>query len=218
MRLRQTGQTEKWRVAVFVAVLALHVLAGWLLFATRSLRIARLRAADTPLSLLWLSQESPARVSLSSAAPSPDRNLKRREASPSIETPPSVSQPEPSNAITLSFDLSADADAAARRQLDKEENERRWRNLAGPSDSQLEWSRHNAPLTRGYHQFGDDEHAEGGELITWVNDRCYYTTHGPTTFGMPFTSKVCKDPPKPETDLFKDMRKRLDESAKGPNP
>jgi hypothetical protein len=31
---------------------------------------------------------------------------------------------------------------------------------------------------------------------------------------MPQTTKVCKDPPKPETDLFKDMRKKLDAGAK----
>jgi hypothetical protein len=35
---------------------------------------------------------------------------------------------------------------------------------------------------------------------------------------MPQTSKVCKDPPKPETELFKDMRKKLDEGAKGRAP
>lgn len=78
----------------------------------------------------------------------------------------------------------------------------------------MEWSRNNTPLVREYHQPGDDESAEGGELISWVSDKCYYTTHGIATFGMPQTSKVCKDPPKPETDLFKDMRKKLDAGAK----
>jgi hypothetical protein len=114
--------------------------------------------------------------------------------------------------------LSSNADAIARRQSDKERNERRWRNLAGPSDSQLEWSRNNVPLVRGYHQLNDAERAEGGELITWMNDKCFYTNHGITTFGLPQTSMVCKDPPKPETDLFKDMRKKLDEGAKGSAP
>lgn len=130
---------------------------------------------------------------------------------------PNPGEPEPNNTITLPFDLSTESDAAARRQTDKEENEKRWRNLAGPSESQLEWWRNNTPLARD-HQLGDTEHAEGGEIITWVNDKCYFTTHGITTFGMPQTSKVCKDPPKPETDLFKDMRKKLDEGAKGRVP
>ena len=126
--------------------------------------------------------------------------------------------PEPNNAITLPLDLSVDADAAARRESGKEENEKRRRNLAGPSESQLEWWKNNTPATRDYHLDGDSERAEGGELITWVGDKCYYTTNGISTFGMPQTSKVCKDPPKPETELFKDMRKQLDESARGKVP
>jgi hypothetical protein len=56
------------------------------------------------------------------------------------------------------------------------------------------------------------------ELITWVDDKCYWTTHGITTFGMPQTSKVCKDPPKPDSELFKDMRKKLDERPMGRAP
>jgi hypothetical protein len=135
-----------------------------------------------------------------------------------IEPPPQHGAPEPGNAITLPLDLGTEADAVARRQANQEEDERRLRNLAGPSESQLQWSRNNVPLIRNYHQFGDDERAAGGELITWVNDKCYYTTHGATTFGMPLTGMVCKDPPKPETDLFKDMRKKLDDGAKGRAP
>jgi hypothetical protein len=216
MRLKRPDQSERWRFAVFVAVVALHVLAGLLLFATGTIRIARLRAA-APLSLLWLSQESPPKSPVTSAA-IPEHNLKRREAPLDMERPPDVAVPKPSNAITLPLDLSADADAAAQRQSDKEGNERRWRNLAGASDSQLEWSRNNVPLVRGYHQLNDIEHAEGGEIITWMNDKCFYTNHGITTFGLPQTGMVCKDPPKPETDLFKDMRKKLDEGAKGRAP
>jgi hypothetical protein len=200
---------------VFVAVVCLHALAGLLIIATGTIRIGRVQVVDAPLSFLWLSQESPPQRPVPSAASVPEHNLKRREASLD-NAPPDVATPEPSNAITLPLDLSSDT--VARRQADKEENERRWRNLAGPSESELEWSRNNVPLVRDYHQLGDSERAEGGELITWVNDKCYFTTHGVTTFGMPQTSKVCKDPPKPETELFKDMRKELDESAKGRAP
>lgn len=215
MRLRRPGQSERWRAAVFVAVVGLHVFVGLIIFATGTVRIERLRAA-APLSLLWLSQESPPKPPVASAASIPEHNLKRRQALPDIDRPPDVATPEPSSAITLPLDLSSDT--VARRQADKAENEKRWRNLAGPSDSQLEWSRNNVPLVRDYHQLGDEERAEGGELIRWANGKCFYTTHGLTTFGLPQTGMVCKDPPKPETDLFKDMRKKLDESAKGPVP
>ena len=212
MQLRRHGQTERWRVAVFVAVFGLHFLAGLVILRNGTIRIARLRSDDAPLSFLSLSRKSPPELPVASPA-TPRKNARRREASRDIERLPNPSEPEPNNAITLPFDLSIDADAAARRQSDREESERRWRNLAGPSESQLEWWRNNAPLARD-HQLGDTEHADGGELITWVNDKCFYTTQGITTFGMPQTSKVCKDPPKPETELFKDMRKKLDESAK----
>jgi hypothetical protein len=218
MRLRRPGQAERWRAAVFAAVTGLHVLAIWVLFATGTIRIARLHAADAPLSLLWLFPESPLRVPAASKSSAPEHNLKQRSGSREVEPPPSVMPPEPSNAISLPFDLSTDADSIARRQAEDEENEKRRRNLAGPSDSQLEWSRHNVPLVRGYHQRNDIEHAEGGEIITWMNDKCFYTNRGITTFGLPQTSMVCKDPPKPETDLFKDMRKKLEESAQRPTP
>lgn len=220
MRLRRPDQAERWRVAVFVAVVGLHFLAGLLLFATGTIRIARLSTADTPLSLLWLPQKNPPKVPVASPSSIPDRSLTRRAASPETEPPPSAPapEPEPSNAITLPLDLSSYADAAARRQSEKEAIERRRRNLAGPQDSQLEWSRNNVPLVRDYHQRNDTEHAEGGELIVWMNDKCFYTNRGITTFGLPQTSMVCKDPPKPETELFKDMRKKLDEGAKGSAP
>jgi hypothetical protein len=214
----RASQSERWRLAVFVAVVGLHFLAGLLIVATRTIRIGRMRAVDAPLSLLRLSQESPAKPPVAGAASIPEHGVKKKAASPDVEPTPNVAAPEASNAITLPLDLSDEADAAARRQSEKEGNERRRRNLAGPSDAQLEWSRNNVPLIRDYHQLNDTERAEGGELITWMNDKCFYTNHGITTFGLPQTAMVCKDPPKPETELFKDMRKKLDEGAKGPAP
>jgi hypothetical protein len=211
MQLRQPRQSERCRVAVFVAVVGLHFVVGLLLLAPGTLRNAGLRA-DTPLSLITLPQERPPPATVRSPTPT----IKRQELSRGIDRPPT--EPAPSNAITVPFDLGLDANAAAARQAEQKENEKRWRNLAGPSESQLEWWRNNAPLIRDYHLLGDDERAEGGEQITWVDDKCYYTTHGITTLGMPQTSKVCKDPPKPETHLFKDIRKKLDDAAKGRAP
>ena len=216
MQLRPTGQSERWRVAVFVAVLGLHLLAAFMIVAARTIRIARPRANALVL-LLPLSRERQPKVP-AAPPPTPMPSLRKRQASPDIDRPAGVVAPEPDNAITLPLDLSTDAASVAQRQAEKERNEKQWRNLAGPSESQLEWSRNNLPLIRDYHQWGDSERAEGGELFTWVNDKCYYTTHGIATFGMPQTSMVCKDPPKPETELFKDMRKKLEAGAKGPAP
>jgi hypothetical protein len=197
-------------------VVGLHFLAGLIILSNGTIRVARLRSADAPLSFLSLSPKSPPELRVTSPV-TPTQNVRRREAPRDVERLPNPGEPEPNNAITLPFDLSTDADAAARRQSDKEENENRRRNLAGPSESQLEWWRNNTPLARD-HQSGDTEHAEGGEIITWVSDKCFYTTHGITTFGPAQTSQVCKDPPKPETELFKDMRKKLDERTMGRAP
>jgi hypothetical protein len=217
MRLQRPDRRERGRIAVFVAVVGLHVLAALLLLTTGTVRFSRLHD-DAPLALLQLPPQSTPRPVAASPASSPERNLKRRPVSPSAEPLPSPQVPEASNAITLPLDLRADADSIAQRQAEKEEKERRRANLAGPSDSQLEWWRNNVPLVRDHHQRGDSERAEGGELITWINDKCFYTNRGISTYGLPQTSKVCKDPPKTETDLFKDMRKKLDESAKGRIP
>jgi hypothetical protein len=112
------GQSRRWRLAVFVAVVGVHVLAGWHLVATSSILIARGRAA-APLSLLWLQQEGPANPHVNSPAPFPDHSLKRRAASADIEPTPQVAEPEPSTAITLPLALSTDADSVARRQAQR---------------------------------------------------------------------------------------------------
>jgi hypothetical protein len=91
--------------------------------ATPHIRIARLRDVDSPLSLLSLSQESPPKQPATLPASIPTQNLRRRESSRDIDLPVNVAEPDPSNAITLLFDLRTDADAAARRQSDKEESE-----------------------------------------------------------------------------------------------
>jgi hypothetical protein len=207
MQLRRPDQSERWRVAVFVAVVGLHFLVGVIILATGTIRMARLRAVESPLSLLSLARESPPKPS--SPPPAIDaQNIKNREPPRDADRLPRA-EPAP-NAITLPLDLSTEA--AVRRQSDREEDEIRRRDLAGPSESQLQWWKDNAPLARD-HLSGNSEKAEGGELIAWINDKCYFTTQGITTFGLPQTNRVCKDPPKPETELFKDMRKQLDERS-----
>jgi len=59
----------------------------------------------------------------------------------------------------------------------------------------------NVELNRSQNATGSQKH-RGTRFPPYA-----FTEHG-----------VCKDPPKPETDLFKDMRKALDASAKGRAP
>ncbi|GAC1303492.1 MAG: hypothetical protein NVSMB10_05580 [Steroidobacteraceae bacterium] len=105
-----------------------------------------------------------------------------------------------------------------RRTITNEEAEKRRRNLAGLSDSQLDWAKRNAPWAHDHHEAGDTEHESGGQVITWVSGKCYWTTPGAAFSGMSRTTKVCKDPPKPDNELFTDMRKKLDDRGSTRDP
>jgi len=203
----QTGSShraERWRFAVFIAVVGLHLFVGFLILAAPKARIPTSRPEQF-VPLTFLSFTEPHR---------PTSDFSTSQAVPVGPKPmvePSVAAPALNNAITLpSVDWGAEADGAAQRRIDNEETTRHRRNLAGPSDSQLDWARNNIPFVSEHHKLGDSERPGDGEVITWENDNCYWTTHGITTFGTPQPLKVCKDPPKPDTALFKEMRKNLD--------
>jgi hypothetical protein len=208
-------ESERWRIVVFIAVVGLHCLAAYILIASRTLRIAGLRANGN-LVLLRLPQERPPPTFPLPQAPTHYRQ--RVEPIPTVDQPPDVNAPEPSNAITIPFESGADAEAAAKRLIEKQDIEKRRKNLAGPSESQLEWWKGNAPLTPDHPSAGDREHSEGGEQIEWTNDKCFYTTRTISADGTLQGGKICKDPPKPATDLFKDMRKTLEDRAKASVP
>jgi hypothetical protein len=219
MLLIRPNRKDRGRVAAFLAVLLLHLCAGLLILPGSNLHVPIPHPEEgVTLTFLPASAPRPASVLRHSQVPLSPLSTKKQEAPFAAGPNPAEARrpEEPNNSITLPFiDWNAEAEAEVRRKGASEETERQRRNLAGPSASQLEWWQHNAPLVRGHHELGDTEYAAGGEVITWLNDKCFYTTNGITTFGMPQTSKVCKDPPKPETHLFKDMRKQLDEYQRG---
>jgi hypothetical protein len=210
MLLTRRYRIGRRRIAVFVAVVGLHGIAGFLILVATAVRI-HIPQPEQSLTLRFLTPSKPRSPSLDRATPQTPfnaTNAKNERPSKPVDRTP---LPEPSTAITLPIiDWSAEIDAGARRKVENDEALRRQRNLAGPSEYQLDWERNNVPLESS-HLEGATESAEGGELIAWVSEKCYYTTHGISTFGMPETAKVCKDPPKPETQLFKDMRKKLDD-------
>jgi hypothetical protein len=218
MLLTRPDRTERWRVAVFFAVVGVHLLAGLLMLAATKVRTAILSPEQGVIVTFLPSAELRRPPSDLSTSPVPTNlsNPKKRESSTPADGKPVA---EPDNAITVPYiDWGAEAEAGAQRNFDNDEAERRRRNLAGPSDSQLDWARNNAAIVGEHHKLGDSERAEGGEAITWENDKCYWTTHGVTIYGMPQTSKVCKDPPKADAELFKEMRKKLDERDTGRTP
>ena len=218
MLLTRPDRTERWRVAVFIAVVGLHLLVGLLMLAATNIRIAKLQREQGVVVMFLPStklRRPPSDLS-TSQVPTNISNPNKRESSSPADGKPMA---EPNNAITVPYvDWGAEAEAGAKRKVDHDEAERRRRNLAGPSDAQLAWARNNAAIVSEHHALGDSERAEGGEAITWENDKCYWTTHGVTIYGMPETSKVCKDPPQADADLFKEMRKKFDERDTGRTP
>jgi hypothetical protein len=213
--LIRPDRKDRGRVTAFLAVIVLHFVAALLVLSGSEIHIPKLRP-EQDMTLTFLPSATPRHSAELAQPPAPANpsSANKRQATLAAGPKPAVpdAAAEPSNAITLPFiDWDAEAQAEARRKEINEETERQRRNLAGPSAAQLEWWKHNAPSVRDHHELGDTERAAGGEVITWLNDRCFYTTKGIATFGMPQTSKVCKDPPKPETHLFQDMRKQLDE-------
>lgn len=210
MLLARPYRTGRWRSSVFIAVVCLHGLAGLLILAATDGRIVILRP-DQGLTLMFLQPSKPRSPALNistSQIPVNASNAKKYRPPKPIDRTPLA---ESSTAITVPYiDWDAEIEAGTRRKVENDEAVRRQRNLAGPSEAQLDWERNNVPLERS-HQDGDTEHAEGGEVITWINDKCFYTTLGLSAIGMPQISAVCKDPPKPDTELFKEMRKKLDE-------
>jgi cytoskeletal protein RodZ len=208
IQMRRFDRANRLRMAVLIAVIIFHLLLGFLVIEAN--RFQKVILPDPHMAITFLPPSQPSRSSVrKSPAESPSQRMTAKVPEPSMPAPQA---PEPSNAITIpNVSWDAEAEAVVRRKTNNEEAEKRRRSLAGPSDSQLDWARNNAPLLPDHHEAGDTERAAGGQVITWVNDKCYWTTSGATSAGMSQTTKVCKDPPKLDDELFKDMRKKLDD-------
>jgi hypothetical protein len=156
------------------------------------------------------------------AVRSPSGARPTKIATPAVALPPILKLVPPisvqgANAITVPLetdsppiDWDSEAGLAVQHIVTRVEQGKAHRNLAGPSQAQLERSIKSTP-DDSRHNAGDTEHVDGG-LVTWVNDRCYYTTAGvSTSLTGRATLKVCK-PKKsaPDGDLFKDMERKLD--------
>ncbi|HEX3396202.1 MAG TPA: hypothetical protein VHS76_05835 [Steroidobacteraceae bacterium] len=208
MLLYLWDRTVARRIAIFIAIAMLHFAIGLFLIVhtkTQSTRSIPHGAELVFLPFFEKRELAPKNPPSEKATPAQVRQqpqpVQRRDA------------PEPNNAITLpNVDWDSEAEAAVARSIDHEALEHRRRNLSGPSEADLEKSRSNAPPARDHHSMGDTERAEGGAVVTWVNDKCFWTTRGIGFDGMPQISKICKDPPKPETELFKDLGNKLDAS------
>jgi hypothetical protein len=188
------GESQKWgqtRYAVLLAVSGLHVALVIALISVAKVRL-RLASAPHPIELLVLHPNaSPA---ISKPPPLLDR---ARKADPTTVPPPPALTIVPLDSPTVdagpAVDWTSEAQRVAQERVAKGDPNDRFRSfLKHPQGIET------PPIDTNHHAAGESQHYEGGEVITWLNDRCYYTSKGTPDphSGMPTTQKVCKDPPR----------------------
>ena len=115
------------------------------------------------------------------AVPPVERQAARRlnQSAPVTATaPPSISPSEPN--------WTEEANRAALDSLAHQAQENMWRSLI---DYPKGMGQPTPPQT---HELLETEHSEGGEMITWINDRCYITNEGVSLGLQHSTVKICK--------------------------
>ena len=122
---------------------------------------------------------------------SPKTTSEQKSRTPFARTPPPVveaSAPVPGTAITVPpIDWYAESARAARNAFSDEVREKPAPSLDSKPVALVLPDKSKQP-----HKAGDTEHFEGGEVITWLNERCYVSNRpGPVGFGGE-SKKVCK--------------------------
>jgi len=125
------------------------------------------------------------------SAPLPKPTPQRNSRAPIARTPLPIETPAPtppSSAITIPpIDWYAEGARSARNTFRDEVREKPAPSLDSKPVTLVLPDKSKQP-----HKAGDTEHFEGGEVITWVNERCYFSNRpGPTGFGGE-SKKVCK--------------------------
>ena len=193
------------RLIVLVVICIGHLGLIVILDSSNSKRKRTLESEQEPLLVTFideLREALPAPVSDLPITPSP--RVKRR---PRLE-PPAVSLPEAPETSTapstipfddMRADLGSIARDAVTRQLERE-------SLRQPGVAPRGMG---PPPKQGSHAAGDSEYREGGEVITWINERCYYTNKpppGPDLGPLRLNHPICRSG-KPQYQDFETWRK-----------
>jgi hypothetical protein len=205
-------EAKNKRASVFLCVLLIHGILGALLTRTSPLRLP---AGQVTQSFTIELLPEPSRVQaktnhpetvISRAASNPD--LKPRSTEPAKSTGGSDNEHLPDNAITQPpIDWNLEAESVARNSAGK----RSYRDLAGFTPEQLEWMKRNKMAPAPYNPFWDDGRRVNEPGVLWINHDCAIVNLLPMC-----TFKLGKR--KVRGDLFKDMRKYLDERETDPLP
>ena len=218
----RTEHAER-RTAIFAGVLLLHAMIGILLMRTSSLLTVRINPQELLLSIFGNSlSRKPAEANPAPVKPGLNENSRAKRANARREAPASALRPPVSDALasitpndfTLlpPIDWEHEAEAAVQSRMAATEREKRYRNLAGLSAAQLEWIRknHMEPVDSNP-PWSETHPRNNADGVFWINDNCAIVDFMPVC-------RIKLGSKKPRGDLFRDMRKYLDERETDPLP
>jgi hypothetical protein len=199
------------KAALLCAIAGVHVVLLWSI----DLGTPGVRMVEKAATVLFFIEIPEPDAATASAPDMPQPRISFVE--PHIE---SESDPEVITLLPESDESSVDWNAESRRiageVVARRNAEEKFRSLDRPPAGMGP-----PPPKASRHQAGDTERFEGGEILTWVNDRCYYTNQNyrsPYWAGYGFGSgvqlqrPVCKGGPPAEPQItFEEWRKKKGE-------
>ena len=210
---------ENRRMAVFFAVLLVHVSLGIMLAKTSRLLIAA-RLAPEPFFVNFLRRSEQPAPAAAPALAKPnaehtqtDKRAAAQKGSAEIAVQPDATPDTPS-AISLAppIDWTQEAEWAVRNHMQAAEREKLYRNLSGLSAAQLEWIRKNHMEPADSNPpWAENRPRNNADGVLWLSENCALVN------GLPFCRiKLGRKPAR--GDLFKNMRQYLDERETDPLP
>lgn len=210
MRLSVEGRDH--RLAVFLCVLLFHGTLSALLIRASRIRLALDQVTPSfaiellpELSRVQARANRPETVNSRSASNPANKPRSAVAAEPRIRVD---NEPAPSSAITLPLvDWELEAETVAGNTT----NAKLYRDLAGFTPEQLQWMKRNQMQPVPYNPFwGDGRHVNEPGVL-WISDNCAIVNLLPVC-------RIKLGKRKIRGDLFKDMRKHLDERETDPLP
>ena len=174
--MRGQARAKFRKRALLCVILGAHLLLFWLISVSDNPRSVR-RSEEAPGILFWVDLPKP-RSTQPSTRSSSERPI-------STHDPPLNSSAARDNTITLPpeiegtdapIDWDAEARRVARDVARRKREEEKFRSL----DHHPAGMGPLLPKPSG-HKLGDSEHFAGGEIIDWINSRCYYSNQNAPT-------------------------------------
>jgi hypothetical protein len=193
------------RLMVFVCVLLLHGIIWTLLMRSSRLHLAVDQAGQTFAIEPLNSRRPEAVISRPTSNPATEPRSAAEMAEPRVGID---NEPAPSSAVTVPpVDWELEAETVARSTA----NPKLYRDLAGFTPAQFEWMRRNRMQPVPYNPFWDDGRHVGEPGVLSISDDCVIVNLLPVC-------RIKLGKRKVRGNLFKDMRKYLDERETDPLP